>query len=111
MNLPIKIPKTHNIETGLVSQFEFGVKPLINFTQNEMKQKIADHVNSKLSGSTPAEEYRNCLNPGQSRISPNEIVLNVIPVRKVSGSVANIDADNPTGHHNLQISMANNGDV
>jgi hypothetical protein len=108
----VKIPGVETNETGLVSQFEFGVEPLVNFTSDELKQKIADHINTKVGGSQPSEEYRNCLAPGQTKVSASEIVLNVIPVRKVSGATDGDDIEaGQQGHQDLEILLAGNGDV
>lgn len=109
----VKIPGSQTTETGLVSQFEFGVQPLVNYTQAELKKKIADYVNAKISGATPSEEYRNCLTGNQTSVSASEIVLNVIPVRRVSGSTDGIDdtGARKQDHDSLDIQMAGNGDV
>lgn len=65
---------------GFASQIEFEMEPDFNYQKNEAKLRskistyIKDHINSK------AEEFKHC-----KPVAPNDIVLSVIPVKKISG--------------------------
>lgn len=111
----VTIPKTGKVETALASKFEFGAMPQVDFNYQELKKHIADHVNGKLSQSEVPDDYAGCVSGNQRTVSANEIVLNVIPVRKVKGVPVNKDDSDtsvPTyGYESLRIPMAGNGDI
>ncbi|OUR92845.1 hypothetical protein A9Q84_20235 [Halobacteriovorax marinus] len=85
--VPKLIESNNQSYIGFASKMEIEVKPDFNLNKNEVKlrNKIVQHISSQIKGG--AEEYKHCTN-----VTPGEINLNVIPVRKMS-AMKNVDSE------------------